>query len=49
MSRFININMNVGNATMTYIVKRKKYQNYFLKTVPLSKTISIINPEEVIL
>ena len=25
MSRFININMNVGNARMTYIVKRREY------------------------
>ena len=25
LSRFININMNVGNARMTYIVKRRKY------------------------
>ncbi len=24
MSRFININMNVGNARMTYIVKRRE-------------------------
>ena len=24
LSRFININMNVGNARMTYIVKRRK-------------------------
>ena len=27
MSRFININMNVGNARMTYIVERMKYMN----------------------
>ena len=26
--RFININMNMGNARMTYIVKRKKYIIY---------------------
>ena len=25
MSRFININMYMGNARMTYIVKRRKY------------------------
>ncbi len=25
MSRFININMNVINARMTYIVKRREY------------------------
>jgi hypothetical protein len=25
MSIFININMNVGNARMTYIVKRREY------------------------
>jgi hydroxymethylpyrimidine pyrophosphatase-like HAD family hydrolase len=25
MSRFINININVGNTRMTYIVKRRKY------------------------
>ena len=25
LSRFININMNIGNAKMTYIVKRRKY------------------------
>ena len=25
MSRFIDINMNVGNAKMTYIMKRMKY------------------------
>ncbi len=25
LSRFININMNVGNARMTYIVKQRKY------------------------
>jgi hypothetical protein len=25
MSRFININMNVRNVRMTYIVKRKEY------------------------
>ena len=29
MSRFININMNVGNARMTYIVKRRKYYTLF--------------------
>ncbi len=28
LSKFININMNVKNARMTYIVKRRKY---FLK------------------
>ena len=26
MSRFINININVGNARMTYIVKQREYQ-----------------------
>jgi hypothetical protein len=26
MSRFININMNVGNTIMTYIVKQMKYE-----------------------
>ena len=26
LSRFININMNMGNVRMTYIVKRRKYQ-----------------------
>jgi hypothetical protein len=25
ISRFININMDVGNARMTYIVKRREY------------------------
>ena len=25
MSRFININMNVGNAIMTYIMKQREY------------------------
>jgi hypothetical protein len=25
LSRFININMNIGNAIITYIVKRRKY------------------------
>ena len=25
MSRFINININVGNAIMTYIVKQREY------------------------
>mgnify|MGYP003701931539 CR=1 FL=1 len=25
MSRFININMNIGNGKMTYIVKRREY------------------------
>ena len=25
MSRFINIDMNIGNARMTYIVKRREY------------------------
>ena len=25
LSRFININMNVGNARMTYIIKRRNY------------------------
>ncbi len=25
LSRFINMNMNVGNARMTYIMKRRKY------------------------
>jgi hypothetical protein len=25
MSRFINININIGNVRMTYIVKRMKY------------------------
>ncbi|KAB8086173.1 hypothetical protein EE612_009330 [Oryza sativa] len=32
LSRFININMNVENARMTYIVKRRKYlglRSYF--------------------
>jgi hypothetical protein len=29
MSRFININMNVGNTRMTYIVKRMKYNFRF--------------------
>ena len=27
LSRFISINMNVRNARMTYIVKRRKYQS----------------------
>ncbi len=26
LSRFINININMGNVRMTYIVKRRKYQ-----------------------
>ena len=26
MSRFININMNVRNAKMTYIVKQREYK-----------------------
>ncbi|BAS90953.1 Os04g0611050, partial [Oryza sativa Japonica Group] len=26
MSRLININMNVGNTKMTYIVKRREYK-----------------------
>ena len=30
MSRFINININVGNAKMTYIVKRRKYIIFML-------------------
>jgi hypothetical protein len=28
MSRFININMNVGNARMTYIVKRREHVSH---------------------
>ncbi len=28
MSRFITINMNVENARMTYIVKRREYMNF---------------------
>ena len=27
MFRFININMNIGNARMTYIVKRREYSS----------------------
>ena len=28
MFRFININMNVGNVKMTYIVKRREYYQW---------------------
>ena len=31
MSRFININMNIGNARMTYIVKQRKYVMCIIK------------------
>jgi hypothetical protein len=33
MSRFININMNVGNTRMTYIVKWRKYIYYWTEGV----------------
>ena len=36
MSRFININMNMRNARMTYIVKRREYQIQILKNASFS-------------
>jgi hypothetical protein len=33
MSRFININMNVRNARMTYIVKRREYIKFSCNTL----------------
>ena len=47
LSRFININMNVGNAKMTYIVKRRReyYSNdrfttsFFILDLKLVKII----------
>ena len=29
-SRFINININVKNARMTYIMKRREYNTYYV-------------------
>jgi hypothetical protein len=36
MSRFINININVGNARMNYIVKRREYlaNDLYIYAVP---------------
>jgi hypothetical protein len=43
MSRFININMNMGNAIITYIVKRMEYIHniYYSRVAKLYEFLDI--------
>ena len=48
MSRFININMNVGNARMTYIVKRREYCSFRVHVIPLKFSYFFIRDPNIV-